>query len=171
MGRIQQDQVGLVAGTDVASFFYLIKLGRGVAHLLHQLFDGELSLVDELHHGHERELQGRHAGDGLQCAALLFAQQVRGMVGADDIDEVAGQGLAEGVTVGLRLDGGVALDACSEFLIILVAEEEVRYASLGGDVLLADGLVFEQGEFAGGADVHDVQTCTRFLGQLYGQCR
>ena len=126
--RIYQYQVGLIARTDETTSFYLIQSCRCMAHLLNQLFDAELSLVYQFHDGSQGELQGRHTRYSFQCTALLFAQEVRSVVGTDDINQVASQGLAQGIAVGLRLDGRITLDACSKFVIVFITEEQVRHA-------------------------------------------
>ena len=60
------------------------------------------------------------------------------MVSTYHVDEVVGQGMAQSIAVGFRLNGRVTFDACTEGFIVLVAEEEVRYASLGCDAIITN---------------------------------
>ena len=91
------------------------------------------------------------------------------MVGAYHINQMTVYGLAQCLTVGLRLDCGIAFDACSQAVVILVAEKKVRYTDFGGNLLFADRLVFQQLQFLRGTDVHDMEAGTRLLRQLHGQ--
>ena len=56
-----------------------------------------------------------------------------GVVCADDGDASVVEGLAQGITVTLRLDGRVALDAGTQGGVVTVAEIEMRDGGLGGD--------------------------------------
>ena len=91
------------------------------------------------------------------------------MVCTNDINQITCQGLAQSITIFLGLDSRITLDACTEFFIIFIAEEEMGNTSYGGDVLFVDRLVFKQFQFLGCADVHDMQTCSSFLSQLNGE--
>ena len=56
-----------------------------------------------------------------------------GVVCANDSDSSVVEGLAQGITVTLCLDGGVALDAGAQGGVVAVAEIEVGDGGLGSD--------------------------------------
>jgi hypothetical protein len=72
------------------------------------------------------------------------------VVGADNIEPVAVQRGAQGVTVGLGFDRRVAFEMAAESRIVAVVEQQVMDADFGGDALVGQRLVFEEFEFAGG---------------------
>ena len=78
------------------------------------------------------------------------------------------EGAAQRVAVGARLHGWVALDACAEACVVLVAEEQVRQAHFGSDAGVAGG---EEFEFACGGDVCHMQPGIVFAGKAYGEFR
>ena len=78
------------------------------------------------------------------------------MVCTDDINQITCQGFAQSITILLGLDSRITLDACTEGFIILIAEEQVGNTGFGCDFLFFDWLVFEQFQFLGCTDVHDM---------------
>jgi hypothetical protein len=61
------------------------------------------------------------------------------MIGADDGNTTIDESLAEGFAVVFRLDGGIALDASAEVLIVTVGEIKVGNSSFGGDIIGGSG--------------------------------
>ena len=167
-----QYQVGPVAFADEAAAFDAEEAGGGVAHLLYHEFGGEDAFVGQLQHADQRELHHRHARSGPQGASGLFGQQVRGVVGGDEVYLPLHDGPAQGVAVGLAFDGRVALDAGGQHPVVLHLEQQVGHAGFGRYLLRpVQGGVAEQRQFLGRGDVHHVQAGAGFGGQLDGQAR
>ncbi len=91
------------------------------------------------------------------------------VVGADDIQALAVQGLAQGIAIGLGLDRRVAFDQVAEARVVAVIEQQVMHADLGGDALLRQGPVLEQRQLPGTGQVQYVQASAVFLRQLHRQ--
>ena len=167
-----EDEVGPVAFADEAPAFDAEQAGGVVAHLFYQCFRRQDAFLHQLQHADQRELHHRHARGGPQGAAGFLGQQVGGVVGGDDVDAAGADGLAQGIAVCLPLDGGVALDAGGQHLVVLHFEQQVCHAGFGRyPLVLVQGRVAEEGQFPGRGDVQHVQACPGFRGQLYGQPR
>ena len=78
-----QHHVGLAAHTQEAAFLDAEDARRIVAHQAHHIRKPEHPFVHQAQHGRQRELNHRHAGHSRGRTALLFAQQMGGMVSAD----------------------------------------------------------------------------------------
>ena len=163
-----QYEVGLPAFPDEAAFADAIKLGRGVAHLLHNFLYRKDVFIYQLEHAHERELHHRHARNGFQRAALLLGDEVGSMVGGDDVYHVVVDGTAQGVAVGFGLHRRVTLDEGTQCAVVGLAEQQMGHTSLACNLFAAEGACLEQAQLAGGGEMEHMQTGTRFARQLHG---
>ena len=134
---LDNHEVGLIAGTYKTSFADFEQKGRMVAHQFYHTLDGKNACIDKLEHGHQRELNHRHARNSLGCTTLLLGEKMGGMVGANGGDAPFEKGFAKGIAVGTGLDGGIALDKCAQTTIVFIAEEEMAHRCLGCDMRVA----------------------------------
>ena len=132
-GVADQYKVCLISLADIASFAYAIYPCRRMAHFLYNGFYGEDALFRQFEHADQRVLNHGHARHGFQCTALFLAQQVRGVVGGNHVDKSVLYGFPQGQAVALFLDGGVALDACAQLLVVVLCEHQVGDACFGCD--------------------------------------
>ena len=93
---------------------------------------------------------------------------MRSVVGGHGGDAPVGKCPAQGGAVGLRLNGGIALDARAEAGIILVGKQQVRHARLGRDKRIAR---LKQLQFALRGKMRYVQAAAVFLGEAHGKRR
>ena len=119
---IDKDEVGVIANTYLSASGEAEALGGMLAHQFDNSAQGQHALTAEFEHGQQAVLDAWHAAGRPQGSSLLVAQEVGGVVGGDAEDASVSQSSAQGFAVLNGLDGWIALDACTQSLIILVAE-------------------------------------------------
>ena len=124
------DDVGLIALTKETTTAHLEETGGIVTHEFDKTLKREDSLVDELEHRDKGELDHGHATGCTRTASLLLREEMRGVVGTYHRDATIAQGLSQGITIVLRLDGGVALDAGAKGGVVAGGEVEVGNGGL-----------------------------------------
>jgi hypothetical protein len=131
-----QYQIGPVALAQVAAFGDLKQVGDTVAGFGDQGRQIDEAVVHQAHQAGQRVLGERQAGRRLKVTAGLFFQRVRRVVGADDIEPVAVQRGAQGVTVGSGFDRRIAFEMAAESRVVTVVEQQVMDADFGGDAFV-----------------------------------
>ena len=82
---VEQEEVGVVAFVEVASFLYFEALGWGMAHLFDDFFEGDFSFLVKLEHDIEGVLDEGQAGWCFEVGVVFFVGGVWCVVGCDDV--------------------------------------------------------------------------------------
>ena len=127
---------------------------------LYDTLEGELPVAHRGQQQRQRGLDAGHAGGGRPVRLALLAQQVRGVIGADGVDEILVHARPERAAVCFAAHRRVHLDAIAERRGVGVArhvrrQDQMVRAGFGGDGQQA-ARAGEQLQLDGGAHVADV---------------
>ena len=128
------DNIGLITLAKETSLTYLEETGRIMTHEFDETFQRENTLIDELEHRDEGELYHGHATGSTHTATLFLREEMGGVVSTYHCDATIVQGLTQGITIALGLDGRVAFDAGAKGVVVAGGEVEVGDGGLGGNV-------------------------------------
>ena len=110
-----------------------------------------------LQRGLQRELDQRNAGRAARVGLRLFLEQMRRVVGGEDVQARVGERTHQRVAIGRGLDRGIALDLAAERFVVRVGVAQKVHAGLRGDAFAHDRTGFEQRQLIGGGNVQHVQ--------------
>ena len=130
-----ENDIGLISLTEESTIPDLEETGGIMTHEFHETFKRENTLVDEFEHRDKGELDHGHATGGTGTTAFFLREEMGRVVCTNDRDTTIVQGLTQGITIVLCLDGGVALDTGTKGVVVAVGEIEVGDHRLGGDKL------------------------------------
>ena len=123
-GQVDGHEVGVVALADEAALGDAEQHRRIVRGLLDDLRQREQPLRVLIEQHQQRVLHERQARRRLEVAARLLLERVRRVVRRDDVDAIVDDGRSQRVTVGGRLDRGVALDLRAERRVARLVEPQ-----------------------------------------------
>ena len=119
-------------------------------------------------HHLQRVLDAGDAAGGVEITLLFLGKGMGRVVGGDGVDDAVDESAPQPHAVVVALDGGVAFYLVAQLGIVAVVEPQVVGGHLGGDVLVVDAFVAEEGELGGGADVGDMEAGVVLAGAFDG---
>ena len=132
--RAHEYDICLITFAQEATMAYTKECCWMVAHQFYKSFKRKDTLINEFQHRHQRKLNHRHATGSLGTTSFFLRKQMGGMIRTNNTDSSIIQRLTQRLTITFRLDGWIALDACSKQGIVPVTKVQMRNRSLCSDV-------------------------------------